>query len=101
MPRLSFSFEADKDNNYYSITAEGQRLSEASDVYFVLWQKSNKSGTEQWLTPRCSNGDDRWSLDYQPNGSRGCTYCLHVYKNKKTYVDEAEFYVKDRADYYC
>ena len=100
MPRLEFRFIPDKDNNYYYITAEGQQLSNAEDVYFVLWEKNNKSHTEKWLRPNCSNGDDRWSIDYQPNGSRGCTYCLHVYKNGNKYVDEVEFYVKARADYY-
>lgn len=46
------------------------------------------------------NGYGKWALDYQPNGERGATYCIHVYKNNNKYVDEAEFYVEKRARYY-
>lgn len=46
------------------------------------------------------NGYGKWALNYQPNGERGCTYCIHVYKNNNQYVDEAEFFVRPRAKFY-
>ena len=100
MPRLRFTFEPDMDNNYQSISAEGNDLNNANDVYFVLWEKGNKSVTEQWLRPRSVNAYGKWALDYQPTGERGCTYCIHIYRNGNQYVDEAEFYVKPRAKFY-
>ena len=46
MPRLYFKFDPDMDNDYYSISAEGNDLNNADIVYFVLWEKGNKSETE-------------------------------------------------------
>lgn len=100
MPRLYFKFDPDMDNDYYSISAEGNDLNNADNVYFVLWEKGNKSETEKWEIANCVNGYGKWALNYQPNGERGCTYCIHVYKNNNQYVDEAEFFVRPRAKFY-
>lgn len=99
MPRLYFSVRPDRDYDCYMITVEGDALSEANDVYFVIWQKGNKSMTEKWERPNCVNSFGTWHLNYRPCGERGCIYCLHVYKNGNQYIDETEFFVERRAGF--